>query len=69
MTFSGGRGRTPRGAIGAQAQRPLAIVVIGGSLALAVLTRIVQPPLLVIAHQLAERVRARPRRRGEDAAA
>jgi heavy metal efflux system protein len=56
-------------AIGAQAQRPLAIVVIGGSLALAVLTRVVQPPLLVIAHQLAERVRARPRRRGADAAA
>ncbi len=48
--------------IGAQAQRPLAIVVIGGSLALAVLTRVVQPPLLVIAHQYAERFRARRRR-------
>jgi cobalt-zinc-cadmium resistance protein CzcA len=45
--------------IGAQAQRPLAIVVIGGSLALAVLTRVVQPPLLVIAHQVAERFRDR----------
>jgi cobalt-zinc-cadmium resistance protein CzcA len=45
--------------IGAQAQRPLAIVVIGGSLALAVLTRVIQPPLLVIAHQLAERFRSR----------
>jgi cobalt-zinc-cadmium resistance protein CzcA len=47
-------------AIGAQAQRPLALVVIGGSLALAVLTRLVQPPLLVIAHQLAARLRAQP---------
>ena len=37
--------------IGAQAQKPLAIVVIGGSLALALLTRIVQPPLLVVAHR------------------
>jgi cobalt-zinc-cadmium resistance protein CzcA len=36
--------------IGAQTQRPLAIVVIGGSLILAVLTRILQPPLLVLAH-------------------
>jgi heavy metal efflux system protein len=46
-------------AIGAQAQRPLAIVVIGGSLALAVLTRVVQPPLLVIAHQIFDRLDAR----------
>jgi cobalt-zinc-cadmium resistance protein CzcA len=38
--------------IGAQAQKPLAIVVIGGALALAFLTRIVQPPLLVLAHRL-----------------
>jgi cobalt-zinc-cadmium resistance protein CzcA len=38
--------------IGAQAQKPLAIVVIGGALALAVLTRMVQPPLLVLAHRL-----------------
>jgi cobalt-zinc-cadmium resistance protein CzcA len=45
--------------IGAQAQRPLAIVVIGGSLALAVLTRVIQPPLLVVAHELADRARAR----------
>jgi cobalt-zinc-cadmium resistance protein CzcA len=37
--------------IGSQAQKPLAIVVIGGSLALAVLTRVVQPPLLVLAHR------------------
>jgi cobalt-zinc-cadmium resistance protein CzcA len=46
--------------IGAQAQRPLAIVVIGGSLALAGLTRVVQPPLLVVAHQLADRFRRTP---------
>ena len=37
--------------IGAQAQKPLAIVVIGGALALALLTRLVQPPLLVVAHR------------------
>jgi hypothetical protein len=43
--------------IGAQTQKPLAIVVIGGSLILAVLTRILQPPLLVLAHQWMERRR------------
>ncbi len=36
--------------IGAQAQKPLAIVVIGGALALAVVTRLMMPPLLVLAH-------------------
>jgi cobalt-zinc-cadmium resistance protein CzcA len=36
--------------IGAQTQRPLAIVVIGGSLILAILTRVLQPPLLVLVH-------------------
>jgi cobalt-zinc-cadmium resistance protein CzcA len=36
--------------IGAQTQKPLAIVVIGGSLILAVLTRVLQPPMLVLAH-------------------
>jgi two-component system C4-dicarboxylate transport sensor histidine kinase DctB len=39
--------------IGAQAQKPLAIVVIGGALALALLTRLMQPPLLVLAHRAA----------------
>jgi cobalt-zinc-cadmium resistance protein CzcA len=43
--------------IGSQAQKPLAIVVIGGSLILAVLTRVVQPPLLVVAHRWLERRR------------
>jgi cobalt-zinc-cadmium resistance protein CzcA len=37
--------------IGAQTQKPLAIAVIGGSIILAVLTRIIQPPLLVVAHE------------------
>ncbi|HTR49521.1 MAG TPA: CusA/CzcA family heavy metal efflux RND transporter [Kofleriaceae bacterium] len=36
--------------IGSQTQKPLAIVVIGGSLMLAVLTQVLQPPLLVVAH-------------------
>ena len=36
--------------IGAQTQRPLAIVVIGGSLMVALLTRVLQPTLLVMAH-------------------
>jgi cobalt-zinc-cadmium resistance protein CzcA len=37
--------------IGAQTQKPLAIVVIGGSIMLAVVARAVQPPLLVVAHR------------------
>jgi cobalt-zinc-cadmium resistance protein CzcA len=45
--------------IGAQTQKPLAIVVIGGSLILAVLTRILQPPLLVLAHRWLESWRVR----------
>jgi cobalt-zinc-cadmium resistance protein CzcA len=45
--------------IGSQTQKPLAIVVIGGSLILAVLTRIVQPPLLVVAHNWIERRKSR----------
>jgi cobalt-zinc-cadmium resistance protein CzcA len=43
--------------IGAQTQKPLAIVVIGGSLILAVLTRVLQPPLLVLAHSWLNRRR------------
>jgi cobalt-zinc-cadmium resistance protein CzcA len=46
--------------IGAQTQKPLAIVVIGGSLILAVLTRVLQPPLLVMAHQWMERRKGGP---------
>ncbi len=41
--------------IGAQTQKPLAIVVIGGSLILAILTRVLQPPLLVLAHRAKDR--------------
>jgi Cu/Ag efflux pump CusA len=37
--------------IGAQTQKPLAVVVIGGCFVLAGLTRIIQPPLLVLAHR------------------
>jgi cobalt-zinc-cadmium resistance protein CzcA len=36
--------------IGSQTQKPLAVVVIGGCLTLALLTRILRPPLLVFAH-------------------
>jgi cobalt-zinc-cadmium resistance protein CzcA len=36
--------------IGAQTQRPLAIVVIGGALILAIVPRLLQPPLLVLVH-------------------
>ena len=36
--------------IGSQMQKPLAVVVIGGCLTLALLTRILRPPLLVLAH-------------------
>ncbi len=46
--------------IGAQAQKPLAVVVIGGSLFLALLTRIVQPPLLITAHRWGVRRGAAP---------
>ena len=43
--------------IGSQTQKPLAVVVIGGSLILAILTRVLQPPLLVLAHTWMERRR------------
>ncbi|MFO0759465.1 MAG: CusA/CzcA family heavy metal efflux RND transporter [Byssovorax sp.] len=41
--------------IGAQTQKPLALVVIGGSMILAVLNRAMQPPLLVLCHRWKER--------------
>ena len=37
--------------IGAQTQRPLAIVVIGGALAIAILTRVFQPVLVYVFHR------------------
>ena len=45
--------------IGSQTQKPLAVVVIGGSLILAVLTRAMQPPLLLLAHRWYEARQAR----------
>jgi cobalt-zinc-cadmium resistance protein CzcA len=45
--------------IGSQSQKPLAIVVIGGALNLLILTRLVQPPMCVIAYRWLERRRAR----------
>jgi cobalt-zinc-cadmium resistance protein CzcA len=47
--------------IGAQTQKPLAIAVIGGSIILAVLTRVIQPPLLVVAHDWWAKWRTRRR--------
>jgi len=43
--------------IGAQTQRPLAIVVIGGALILAIVPRLLQPPLLVLVHRRFSRLR------------
>ena len=37
--------------IGAQTQRPLAIVVIGGALAIILLTRLLQPVLIYLCHR------------------
>jgi heavy metal efflux system protein len=51
--------------IGSQTQKPLAVVVIGGSLILAVFTRVLQPPLLVMAHEWMERRQSR-RSRGTE---
>jgi cobalt-zinc-cadmium resistance protein CzcA len=45
--------------IGSQTQKPLAIVVIGGSAMLAVVARMIQPPLIVLAHGWVERLRSR----------
>ncbi len=53
-TFVAMLGLTPAAlshGIGAGTQKPLAIVVIGGALILAVLPRLLQPPLLVLAHR------------------
>jgi cobalt-zinc-cadmium resistance protein CzcA len=38
-------------AIGSQTQKPLAVVVIGGALMLAIMPRLVLPALLLIAHR------------------
>jgi cobalt-zinc-cadmium resistance protein CzcA len=41
--------------LGSETQRPLAVVVIGGALALVTLSRVIQPALLVAAHRFHER--------------
>jgi cobalt-zinc-cadmium resistance protein CzcA len=46
--------------IGSQTQKPLAIVVIGGSMMLALVARMVQPPLLVVAHTWLKRFQRGP---------
>src|SRR6202034_1262063 len=46
--------------IGSQTQKPLALVVIGGSLIMAVVARAIQPPLLLLAHNWLERNRPPP---------
>jgi cobalt-zinc-cadmium resistance protein CzcA len=43
--------------IGSETQKPLAVVVIGGALVLAIVARLVQPPLLVLVHGAIERRR------------
>jgi heavy metal efflux system protein len=45
--------------IGSESQKPLAIVVIGGSLVLAILTRLLLPPFMVVAHRWRDRYLAR----------
>jgi cobalt-zinc-cadmium resistance protein CzcA len=62
-TFVAMLGLTPAAlshGIGADTQKPLAIVVIGGALMLALLPRLVQPPLLVLAHRRERRWTTRP---------
>jgi cobalt-zinc-cadmium resistance protein CzcA len=51
--------------IGAQTQRPLAVVVIGGALAIALLTRVLQPVLIYLCHR---RLRLADRQGGNDGA-
>jgi cobalt-zinc-cadmium resistance protein CzcA len=41
--------------IGSETQKPLAVVVIGGALVLAIVARLVQPPMLVLVHRALER--------------
>jgi cobalt-zinc-cadmium resistance protein CzcA len=54
--------------IGSESQKPLAIVVIGGSLVLAILTRLLLPPFMVVAHRWREAylIRRGPTKSAED---
>jgi cobalt-zinc-cadmium resistance protein CzcA len=45
--------------IGSETQKPLAIAVIGGALTIALVTRIIRPPLLMVAHEWYGRWRTR----------
>jgi cobalt-zinc-cadmium resistance protein CzcA len=45
--------------IGSETQKPLAVVVIGGALVLAIGARLLQAPLLVVVHELVERRKMR----------
>jgi cobalt-zinc-cadmium resistance protein CzcA len=51
--------------IGSQTQKPLAMVVIGGSLILAVIARVLQPPILLLSHRWLERRSAARAREAE----
>jgi cobalt-zinc-cadmium resistance protein CzcA len=46
--------------IGSQTQKPLALVVIGGCFILAVVARVLQPPILLLAHRWLERSAGAP---------
>ncbi len=62
-TFVAMLGLTPAAlshGIGADTQKPLAIVVIGGALILALIPRLIQPALLVLAHKSEKRWKNRP---------
>ncbi|AKU99859.1 Cobalt-zinc-cadmium resistance protein CzcA [Labilithrix luteola] len=55
--------------IGSETQKPLAVVVIGGAMMLAVAARVVQPPLLVLVHGALERFERRREVRRQSRAA
>ncbi len=53
--------------IGAQTQKPLAIVVIGGAFLIALVTRLMRPPMLVVAHRWYDARKAAAEERGPTA--
>ena len=52
--------------VGSQTQKPLAVVVIGGSLILALTSRLLKPPILVIAHRWRESILVKRGRKQDD---